>query len=113
MTLGAIAIPLGALILGCVAMWFAWRLVRTASREDESDETTPTSRNAAMPPSPAANAIGQIGAVAMLGGVCMWLPSLVNVGALWALTVGGVIANLLGLSLLLVSRRLKRRARVE
>ena len=113
MTLGAIVIPLVALALGCAAMWFAWRIVRAAGREGDAEEATPAVPNTPGPRSPAASAIGQIGTVAMLGGVCMWLPSLVNVQALWQLTVGGVIATLLGLLLLLVSRRRKRRGGAE
>ena len=95
MTIGAILVPLVALGLCAGGMWFAWRLVRAAGREGEVDETA-RRPSASKPP---LGALGRIGAVVAVGGVCLWLPSLVDVQALWPLTAGGAVANLLGLGL--------------
>lgn len=107
MTIGAVLVPLVALGLCAGGMWFAWRLVRAAGREGEV-----AVRERARKPSasrPPLGALGQIGAVAAAGGVCLWLPSLVDVQALWPLTAGGAAANLVGLGLLFAARRRGRR----
>lgn len=109
MTIGAILVPMVALGLCAGGMWFAWRLVRAAGREGREGEVAVRERarkpSASRPP---LGALGQIGAVAAVGGVCLWLPSLVDVQALWPLTAGGVVANLVGLGLLFAARRRRR-----
>ena len=106
MTIGAILVPLVALGLCAAGMWFAWRLVRAAGRDGQEDEVA-VGETARRPSTsrPPLGALGQIWAVTAAGGVCLWLPSLVNVQALWPLTAGGAVANLLGLGLLFAARR--------
>ena len=103
MTIGVILVPLVALGLCAGGMWFAWRLVRAAGREGEvAVDETARRPSASRPP---LGALGRIGVVATVGGVCLWLPSLVDVQALWPLTAGGAVANLVGLGLLFAARR--------
>lgn len=108
MTIGAIVVPLVALGLCAAGMWFAWRLVRAAAREGELESGERGGEAPPARPKPPLGAAQQIGAVAAAVGVCLWLPSLVNVQALWPLTAGGAVASLLGLGLLLAGRARRR-----
>ena len=131
MTIGGAAAVLVGLGVGGAAMWFAWRVVRAAGREGEPLDGPPLAQPPSQPDAPdhddapgdrtapgtsdqqgvnprQPSALGQIGAVLALGGVCLWLPSLFNVADSWPLTVAGVIASLLGVAILGVTRRRKR-----
>lgn len=120
MTIGGVAAVLVGLSVGGGAMWFAWRVVRAAGREGEPLDSPPLAQSPSQPDAPdqddapaaipprQSSALGQIGAVLALGGVCLWLPSLFNVADSWPLTVAGVIASLLGVAILGVTRRRKR-----
>ena len=117
MTLGAIVVPLLALALGCGGLWFAWWLVRAASREGESPPESPAAESAAQSARAAtadhadvkarapARAAGQVGVVLVAGGACLALPTLFNLAALWELTVAGLGASACGALLLWINRR--------
>lgn len=117
MTLGAIVVPLLALALGCGGLWFAWWLVRTASREGEKPPELPVAESATLASRAAtadhsdakirapARAAGQIGTVLVAGGACLALPTLFNLAALWELTVAGLGASACGALLLWINRR--------
>lgn len=129
MNIGAAVVALFGFGVGLGALWFAWRLVGTAGSEDES--VNADDRGAAEAQSPSehgrnlaggkeretlanatatSSALGQIGAVLACGGICLLLPAFVNIADLWHLAAAGLATSLLGLAILLATRRRRKRA---
>ena len=130
MNIGAAAAALFGLAVGLGALWFAWRLVRAASNEDQgiyaddrgaAEAQSPSEQGRdlagdkepetlANPTTPSSSALGQIGAVLAFGGICLLLPAFFNIADLWHLAAAGLATSLLGLVILLVTRRRRKRA---